>query len=128
MRRYEGDFRPRRAFSRGYDRSAGYGGEYGAGQAGPGRRPEGAYRYGAGFDRGPNPAERDLWWLGEREMRGQRSASSYDDRYGRFSAETHPLYSPIGGMHPAMGGEHAARRPPRPLRENTWFSDWTRWF
>lgn len=70
----------------------------------------------------------DYWWLGEHELRRRGRLGGYDQSYRRFSEDTHPRYSPVGGMYPPFGGRYLARNPPRPLRENTWFSDWTRWF
>lgn len=70
----------------------------------------------------------DYWWLGEREMRRNPQYHQYDRAYERFDERTHPRYSPVGGMYGAMGGEYAYHRPPRPLRDEIWFSDWTRWF
>jgi hypothetical protein len=70
----------------------------------------------------------DYWWLGERAYERERSRERYDDRYRRFNEATRPRYSPVGGNYHAMGGEYQYRRPPGPLREERWFSDWTRWF
>jgi hypothetical protein len=69
----------------------------------------------------------DYWWLGEREMERQGNRATYDEAYRRFSERYRPRFSPVGGMHPATSGRYASR-PPRALREPTWFSDWTRWF
>src|SRR5690606_3435932 len=69
----------------------------------------------------------DYWWLGERAFDRYARDASYDESYRRFSATHHPRFTPVGGMYPAIGGYYAAHRP-RPLREPTWFSDWTRWF
>ena len=76
-----------------------------------------------GYDRGG-----DYWWLGEHELERRGYAPAYDDAYVRFAREARPRFSPVGGMYPAMGGRYAVGRPPRPLRENVRFSDWTRWF
>jgi hypothetical protein len=70
----------------------------------------------------------DYWWLGERAYAEQRSRQSYDEAYRRFNEQTRPRFSPVGGNYHAMGGEYQYRRPPGPLREERWFSDWTRWF
>jgi hypothetical protein len=70
----------------------------------------------------------DYWWLGEREMERRGYRGGYDEAYRRFDEGSHPRYSPVGGMYPAMGGRFAMRRPPRELRGDTRFSDWTRWF
>jgi hypothetical protein len=70
----------------------------------------------------------DHWWLGERAFEQERSRDRYDDRYRRFNEATRPRFSPVGGTYHAMGGEYQYRRPPGPLREERWFSDWTRWF
>lgn len=76
----------------------------------------------------PRPYDRDYWWLGEHELRRRGALNRYDEAYARFDREWHPRYSPVGGTYGAMGGSYAYRRPPRPLRDDTWFSDWTRWF
>jgi hypothetical protein len=68
----------------------------------------------------------DYWWLGERAFEPDRER--YDDRYRRFNEQTRPRYSPVGGTYHAMGGDYPYRRTPGPLREERWFSDWTRWF
>lgn len=97
----------------------GYGGDYGRGRGS---------RYGGEYGtRGQQPRRYggDYWWLGERAF---PQPASYDDAYRDFDREHHPRISPVGGMYHAMGGEYGYRRPPRPLREETWFSDWTRWF
>ena len=62
------------------------------------------------------------------ELRRRGAIGPYDRGYQEFDRQSHPRYSPIGGTYPAMGGRYAYHRPPRPLREDTWFSDWTRWF
>ena len=76
----------------------------------------------------PSGYDRDYWWLGEHELRRRGQLERYDEAYERFDRETHPRYSPVGGTYSAMGGRYAYHRPPRPLRDDTWFSDWTRWF
>lgn len=113
-----------RSRSRGYrgglgdrPRVGGYRPEY---QGGPGGIPTSANR--------PPAYDRDLWWLGEHELRRQGRLGRYDRAYADFDRHSHPRYSPVGGTYPAMGGSYAYHRPPRPLREDTWFSDWTRWF
>lgn len=92
----------------------------------------GGYQGGSGGMRtgGPRPAPygRDFWWLGEHELRRGGYQPRYDEAYQRFDRESHPRFTPVGGMYGAMGGRYAYSRPPRPLREDTWFSDWTRWF
>lgn len=92
--------------------------EYGGGS------PESA---GQGGGRGAQRYGGDYWWLGERAFERERERDSYDVAYRRFNERTRPRYSPVGGTYHAMGGDYQ-RRPPRPLREETWFSDWTRWF
>jgi len=68
----------------------------------------------------------DYWWLGERAF--EQNRERYDERYRRFNEETRPRFSPVGGTYQAMGGDLPYRRTPGPLREERWFSDWTRWF
>jgi hypothetical protein len=70
----------------------------------------------------------DYWWLGERELDRQGFFSKYDEEYRRFSEDHHPLFTPVAGMYPPIGGNFVRERLPRPLREPTRFSDWTRWF
>jgi hypothetical protein len=109
-----------------YDNGYGYGG----GRTRSGSRGDaGEMRYGrgGGEPRRP-PYGRDYWWLGEREMERHAGAQGYDDAYRRFSESHHPRFTPVGGMYPAMGGSYSTHRPPRPLREPMWFSEWTRWF
>jgi hypothetical protein len=95
-----------------------------------GRRPNasrGAYGgQGAGSRGRGGRYGGDYWWLGERAYPDRYAR--YDEGYGRFDRENRPRYSPVGGTYPAMGGEATHRRPPGPLREESWFSDWTRWF
>ncbi len=92
----------------------------------------GGYQGGSGGMRtsGPSraPYGRDYWWLGEHELRRTGQRPRYDEAYRRFDSESRPRFSPVGGMYPAMGGGYTYRRAPGPLREDTWFSDWTRWF
>ncbi len=106
-------------------------------RSGPGERPwVGGYREGYQGGSGGIPTsrglppeyDRDYWWLGEHEMRRHPRYHQYDRGYQRFDERNHPRYSPVGGTYGAMGGEYAYHRPPRPLRDDTWFSDWTRWF
>jgi hypothetical protein len=116
---WEAGRRDRSSFRQGgYHRSDGM-----AGRPWPGR-------YGADFD--PQRQQGyggDYWWMGERAMPRQgRGRTGYDQGYREFSERNRPRFSPVGGMHNAMGGDYAAGRAPRPLRENTWFSEWTRWF
>ncbi len=109
------------------------GGGYRGGGPGGGRD---AYDrgYGGGYDRamqrggGRGRSGEDLWWLGERAFDQQRSRDPYDEAYRRFNEATRPRFSPVGGNYHAMGGELGYRRTPEPLREERWFSDWTRWF
>ena len=98
-------------------------------------RYEYGYRLGGGYDeqRGfgpPRGQARDEWWLGgHHPARYDRAFDRpYDRAYREFDARHHPHFSPIGGTYPAMGGAYQYRRPPRPLRDEMWFSDWTRWF
>ena len=89
---------------------------------------------GYGAHRGPGDPPRqqarDEWWLGgHHPARYDRTYDRpYDRAYRAFDARHHPHFSPIGGTYPAMGGAYQYRRPPRPLRDEMWFSDWTRWF
>ena len=103
----------------------GYGGEYDRPMRGGGGRWMEAGPARPRFERGYG---RDYWWLGEHELRRRGGFGRYDEAYERFSERTHPRFSPVGGMYPPMGGRHFSTHPPRPIRENTWFSDWTRWF
>jgi hypothetical protein len=131
-----------------YDR--GYGG--GAGNRGPDwARPNGdirggRYRRGPGADRPlvggyregyqggsggirtrgarQAPYARDYWWMGARGARG----GGYDQAYRGFDRANQPQYSPVAGTYAAMGGQYRYNRPPRQLRDDHWFSDWTRWF
>lgn len=131
MNGYDGGYRsrgrtpgwadPRGGYGEAMDRerrpwTGGYGGGYQGGSGG--------YRTGGPRERGGEGGG-DYWWMGERAYPRDRG---YDPEYRRFDRENRPQYSPIGGMYHAMGGEYRYGRPPRPLREDTWFSDWTRWF
>ena len=94
------------------------------------RRPRmSPHRYGSQYDATPydRPGRPDYWWIGEHATRGGAPMSGYDDDYSTFDRLARPRYSPVGGMYHAMGGTYS-RRPPRPLREPTRFSEWTRWF
>jgi hypothetical protein len=98
-----------------------------------GSRPwTGGYREGyqggsGGIRTGSRPVgSRDEWWLGGH--RQGRYSRDYDDAYQRFDQQNRPRYSPVGGTYTAMGGEYRYGRPPAPLRDGQWFSDWTRWF
>lgn len=107
------------------------------GREGRGDRPwVGGYREGYQGGSGGMPTRgargaqrvRDYWWLGEHELRRQGRYARYDEAYRRFDEQHRPRYTPVGGMYHAMGGRYAYRRTPGPLRDDTWFSDWTRWF
>jgi hypothetical protein len=100
----------------------GGGGEYGGYSEDYARRGRG------GREASRQGYEGDYWWLGERAYARERARESYDEGYRRFNEETRPRYSPVSGNYHAMGGEYQYRRPPEPLREERWFSDWTRWF
>ena len=122
--------RPDTVYGRGRNAGRGY-------RNSPGERPwvggyHQGYQGGSGgipTSRGlPPEYDRDFWWLGEHEMRRNPRFHQYDRGYERFDDRNHPHYSPVGGAYGAMGGEYAYHRPPRPLRDDTWFSDWTRWF
>jgi len=65
--------------------------------------------------------------MGERAMPRQPFDRGYDEMY-RFTAETHPRFSPVGGMEPGFGSWYPGRNPRIHDREHKWFSDWTRWF
>jgi hypothetical protein len=121
-----------------YDRDLGArrGGSYGRDY-----RPASAGRPRPGYARDFEPGTRDrarsasrpeyggdYWWLGERAYERNHRGGRYDERYRKFDETHHPRYSPVGGTYPAMGGRYRYRRPPAPLREERWFSDWTRWF
>jgi hypothetical protein len=52
-----------------------------------------------------------------------------DEAYRRFNARTRPRYSPIGGMHPAMGGEFVyGGGQHRGAGYGGWYNRRTRWF
>ena len=134
MPRYDRGFRSRHAPWGGdwSDSGGGYG--WGAfGRRDPGDRPRvGGYREGyqggSGGMRtggGPTPG-RDEWWLGGHYP--GRYGRDYDRAYQDFDRQNRPRFSPVAGNYHAMGGSYARGRPPRPLREDAWFSDWTRWF
>jgi hypothetical protein len=91
-------------------------------QGGTGGIPTEGYRDAAGTSRGA----RDDWWLGGHHP--GRYDEAYDRAFREFDERHHPRYSPVGGTYHAMGGSYQYRRPPRPLRDDMWFSDWTRWF
>jgi hypothetical protein len=77
---------------------------------------------------GPRRYGGDYWWIGEHELRRRGPVGGYDAAYQRLAEEWHPRFSPVGGMYSPVGGWYLTHRPPRPLRENVRFSDWTRWF
>jgi hypothetical protein len=89
-----------------------------------GGMPTGGAR--GGFRGEPQRGSRDDWWLGGHE-RG-RYDGTFERAYREFDERNHPHFTPVGGNYHAMGGEFQYRRVPRPLREDMWFSDWTRWF
>ena len=135
---YRGPYRGRRGPRGGYDAPQGFGRARPRGRRqGPGERA-GAGGYRRGFQGGsggirtsrevPPRYDRDLWWLGEHEYSRRPGFHRYDAAFERFDREHHPRFSPVGGMYGPMGGEYTHRRPPRELRDDTWFSDWTRWF
>ncbi len=124
MRAYDRDTRTGRPWVGGYQQAY-QGGSEGI-PAGSGRR-WGGEPVDAG-DRGRRGKRQDLWWLGYHAYDEQYRGGRYDEQYRRFHEQTRPRFSPIGGMHAAMGGEYARGRPPRPLAYDRWFSDWTRWF
>ena len=86
-------------------------------QGGSGGIPTGGARRGRG----------DEWWLGGHHPGGY-GGDYYDRAYREFDRQHHPRYSPVGGTYAGMGGSLRYGRTPRPLREDMWFSDWTRWF
>lgn len=144
---YDRGFRPRGGYSGG-DWASPSGGYGGGGRERPGSRPwVGGYREGyqggsGGYSTGgPSPdrydrgmrydremqrGARDEWWLGGH--RAGRYDQEYDRAYREFDRANRPHFSPVGGNYHAMGGTYMYGRPPRPLREDMWFSDWTRWF
>lgn len=93
------------------------GGNYDAGMRGPGMGAGGAQAGRGG---------RDEWWLGGHHP--GRYDETYDRAYQEFDQQNRPRYSPVGGTYSAMGGSYRYRGAPRPLRDDMWFSDWTRWF
>lgn len=74
------------------------------------------------------PGGRDYWWLGEHELRRSGRLGGYDDAYRRFDEQVRPRNTPVGGTYAAMGGRYRYGQTARPLRDDTWFSDWTRYF
>lgn len=135
-------------FGRGYDRDAGgrgpsrweargdFGSRYdrdlGYNRPRVGGYDEG-YRFASGRGRmgesGATPRYGgDYWWLGEHNHRSRGGSQGYDRTYAEFDRWARPRYSPVGGMHPAMGGSYLQHRSPRELRDPRWFSEWTRWF
>ncbi|CAN5597729.1 hypothetical protein BH24GEM3_BH24GEM3_02910 [soil metagenome] len=69
--------------------------------------------------------------LGRTESRAydyDHGQGSYDRWYREFDAATRPRFSPVGGMHPAMGGSYVRQGERRPLGYDRWFNEWTRWF
>lgn len=93
-------------------------------QGGMGGMPTGGAR--DDFRGEPEYRARDEWWLGGHQ-RG-RYDETFERAYREFDERNHPHFTPVGGNYHAMGGEFQYRRAPRPLREDMWFSDWTRWF
>jgi hypothetical protein len=102
------------------------GGYWGADWAGPPRREMARGRPDERYDRRMRPEGRDEWWLGGHHP--GRYDEPYDRVYREFDERNRPHFSPVGGTYHAMGGMYDYRRPPRPLRDEMWFSDWTRWF
>lgn len=113
-------------------RAGGYGGDYGArGGLGPPRQSSGQGRgYGGDFRGRQGGAARGGY--GGDYDRGMRGGGGYDLPFrneGR-PEDYHPRYSPIGGTYAPMGGSYGAYpagQVPRPLQD-TWTSEWTRWF
>jgi hypothetical protein len=74
---------------------------------------------------------------GER-MREERAPGGHDTEWGaagseeayrRFNRATRPRYRPIGGVHPAMGGEYKYRGASHPgTGYDGWYNRRTRWF
>ncbi|HET8656017.1 MAG TPA: hypothetical protein VFL93_10920 [Longimicrobiaceae bacterium] len=102
-------------------------------RGGAGERPwVGSYRRGyeggsGGIPTGARPLGYDRdWWLGGH--RPGRYGGEYEREYREFDRLNHPRFSPVGGTYPAMGGSCRYGALPRPLRDDLWFSDWTRWF
>lgn len=102
---------------------------------GGGPRDMGPPRGRPGYDRGyraGSPSSggygRDYWWIGERAMQRQGRPVGYDQSYRRFSRQTRPRFSPVGGMYGPVGGWTMAGNTPEPLREYRHFNEWTRWF
>ena len=110
-----------------WNRDFGYGG--GRPDMGP---PRGRWEYDRGYRRHPQSSSggygRDYWWIGEREMQRNAGPASYDDSYRRFSRQTRPRFSPVGGMYGPVGGWTMVGNAPEPLREYRHFNEWTRWF
>jgi hypothetical protein len=126
-----------REFSRGYDapmwRGRGYDAPMRGGYAGPAQDPQmrggmSGGAYDQGMRRSSGGYGWDYWWIGERAMPQPRYGADYDRAYRNFDESHRPRFSPVGGMYPHVGNGYAPGSMPRPIREGTWFSDWTRWF
>jgi hypothetical protein len=117
-----------------YDQGYGTGGRGRQGRAGSAydagyRRPS-RDGYGRGLQGGSRgirarrPEEEDLWWLGNAGYDRSYVRGPHAEEWRAFDRAARPRYSPVGGMHSAMG----SGPPPAPLRYDRWFSEWTRWF
>ncbi len=128
--------RDRSRYDRGYDRARGYDRPWTGGYRGGFQGGSEGIPAGGGRRWGTEPARaeegrgrgRDLWWLGYHGYAEDYRPGPYDEQYRAFHQRSHPRFSPIGGMYPAMGGEYARRGPRARLSYDRWFSDWTRWF
>jgi hypothetical protein len=110
-----------------------------------GQRPwVGGYRagYQGGSEgipvRSPAQGRQGPIWGGDERRREERAPGGYDTEWGaagaeeayrRFNRATRLRYSPVGGMHPAMGGEYKYRGVSHPgIGYDGWYNRRTRWF
>lgn len=117
---------------RGYDQEAGYrrpwtGGYregYQGGTGGIAVNRSGGYGMQPGMYESDNPRDRNRGRGNDQGGVGR----GYDDWYRRFQASNRPAFSPVGGMHPAMGGSYIERGGRRGAYDGGWYSQRTRWF
>jgi hypothetical protein len=124
---------PRPGFGQLGHLGGGYGGDFRGGQGGDFRGGQGGgQRGGYGADYGRQAGARRGAYGGDYEggMRGGGGGYDLPFRNEGRPEDYHPRYSPVGGMYAPLGGAYMAYRAgrvPRPLQD-TWTSEWTRWF